>query len=90
MKYYSGIWPDQKPGAKCRAVVEGEVTMSPDMLHKLADAPHPKDQPDHERGIPDHEETFKNYYQCLVMFRDNSSKLTAQRIYDLFWITAKS
>ena len=42
LKYYSEYGSDPELRKQCRDVVEGNVTMSPDMLHKLADALTPK------------------------------------------------
>lgn len=80
LKYYSEYGTDQKLQKQCRAVVEGQVTMSPDMLHKLADALTPKVNlimNVEYQTMRKHSKTYQ-----LVPFRDNSSKLTAQRIYD--------
>ena len=80
LKYYSEYGSDPELRKQCRDVVEGNVTMSPDMLHKLADALTPKINlimNVEYQTMRKHTKTYE-----LVPFRDNSARETSKRIYD--------
>lgn len=80
LKYYSEYGSDSELRKQCRDVVEGNVTMSPDMLHKLADALTPKINlimNVEYQTMRKHTKTYE-----LVPFRDNSARETSKRIYD--------
>lgn len=80
LKYYAEYGSDQEYRKKCIEVVEGKVTMSPDMLHKVADTLTPKINlimNVEYQTMRKHSKTYE-----LVPFRDNSAKETSQRIYD--------
>ena len=80
LKYYSEYGSDPGLREQCRDVVEGNVTMSPDMLHKLADALTPKINlimNVEYQTMRKHTKTYE-----LVPFRDNSARETSKRIYD--------
>lgn len=80
LKYYSEYGSDLKLQEQCRDVVEGNVTMSPDTLHKLADTLTPKINlimNVEYQTMRKHTKTYE-----LVPFRDNSARETSKRIYD--------
>ena len=80
LKYYSEYGSDSELRKQCRDVVEGNVTMSPDTLHKLADTLTPKINlimNVEYQTMRKHTKTYE-----LVPFRDNSAKETSKRIYD--------
>lgn len=80
LKYYSEYGSDLKLREQCRDVVEGNVTMSPDTLHKLADTLTPKINlimNVEYQTMRKHTKTYE-----LVPFRDNSARETSKRIYD--------
>ena len=80
LKYYSEYGSDPELRKQCRDVVEGNVTMSSDMLHKLADALTPKINlimNVEYQTMRKHTKTYE-----LVPFRDNSARETSKRIYD--------
>lgn len=80
LKYYSEYGSDSELRKQCRDVVEGNVTMAPDMLHKLADALTPKINlimNVEYQTMRKHTKTYE-----LVPFRDNSARETSKRIYD--------
>ena len=80
LKYYSEYGSDQQLQKKCKSVVDGTVTMSPDMLHKLADVLTPKINLIMNVEYQTMRKHSKTY--ALVPFRDNTSRLTSKRIYD--------
>ena len=60
--------------------MEGNVTMSPDTLHKLADTLTPKINCYNDVEYQTMRKHTKTYE--LVPFRDNSARETSKRIYD--------
>lgn len=80
LKFYSEYGGDLTLKKQCKDVIEGIVTMSPDVLHKLANALTPKVNlimNVEYQTMRKHSKTYE-----LVPFRDNSSHLTSKRIYD--------
>lgn len=80
LKYYSEYGSDSELREQCRDVVEGNVTMSPDTQHKLADTLTPKINlimNVEYQTMRKHTKTYE-----LVPFRDNSARETSKRIYD--------
>lgn len=80
LKYYSEYGSDPEFREQCRDVVDGNVTMSPDTLHKLADTLTPKINlimNVEYQTMRKHTKTYE-----LVPFRDNSARETSKRIYD--------
>ena len=80
LKYYSEYGSDLELREQCRNVVEGNVTMSLDTLHKLADTLTPKINlimNVEYQTMRKHTKTYE-----LVPFRDNSARETSKRIYD--------
>lgn len=64
----------------CQKIVDGNVTISPDKLHKLADELTPKINLIMNVEYQTMRKHTKTYQ--LIPFRDNSAKDTAKRIYD--------
>ena len=80
LKYYSEYGSDSELREQCRDVVEGNVTMSPDTQHKLADTLTPKINlimNVEYQTMRKHTKTYE-----LVPFRDNSAREMSKRIYD--------
>jgi hypothetical protein len=73
-----GFDPDLQ--VKCRQLIEGSLTMEEDVLHRFADSLTPKVNlimNVEYQTMRKHSKTYQ-----LVPFKDNSAKMTAQRIYD--------
>ena len=80
LKFYSEYGSNEESRKCCLDVVEGRATMSPDMLHSVADALTPKINlimNVEYQIMRKHTKTYE-----LVPFRDNSAKETSQRVYD--------
>lgn len=80
LKFYAEYGKQDYLRQEALSVVSGDVTISPDELHVMADALTPKVNlimNVEYQTMRKHSKTYQ-----LVPFRDNSSKLTAKRIYD--------
>ena len=80
LQFYAEHGSDEHIRKQCQAIVTGEQSMSSDTLHRLADLLTPKINfimNVEYQTMRKHSKTYQ-----LVPFRDNSSKLTARRIYD--------
>ena len=80
LQFYAEHGSDQRIREQCQAIVTDDQTMSSDTLHRLADLLTPKINlimNVEYQTMRKHSKTYQ-----LVPFRDNSSKLTARRIYD--------
>lgn len=80
LQYYLEYGTDELFRDRCRDILNGTVTISPDSLHKFADQLTPKVNLIMNVEYQTMRKHTKTYQ--LLPFRDNSSKETSRRIYD--------
>ena len=80
LHFYLDYGSDQELKEQCRQLLAGEATMDPDRLRKFADCLTPKVNLIMNVEFQTMRKHSKSYQ--LVPFKDNSSRLTSERIYD--------
>ncbi|MBR1627797.1 MAG: hypothetical protein IJ679_00840, partial [Lachnospiraceae bacterium] len=81
-KFYSEFGSDSGKAAECKALLEGRLTKSPDMLRKFADSLTPKINLVMNVEYQVMRRHSKSY--VLLPFKNNSNKGIHKRVYDFF------